>query len=201
MKLEHDILSLHPPQRRSLKYLKEVFGNRTPGDTAAREPMIRGEMGRHLDDEGDLSLVSPPLEQDRLTALLEGRLAWLVRGKTEDGKVSPYISHRKVEVIVTTITIALAAAFLVGAMIGLFYLEVHFWRLIVVMILVILFALSLGLLTNARRQDIFASTAAYAAVLVVIRNRFNPNTNVFNSCINYQLFNNRLGGIIHDFGV
>src|SRR4051794_10150780 len=79
MKLEHDILSLSPPQRRSLKYLREVFGNRRPGDTTPHAPMIHGEMGKHLDDESDLSLVAPPMDQDRLTALLEGRFAWLVR--------------------------------------------------------------------------------------------------------------------------
>ena len=64
------------------------------------------------------------------------------------------------ELIVKTLTIALAKMFLIGAMIGLFYLQHHLMRLIVVTILVIVFAVSLGLLTNAQRQDIFASTAA-----------------------------------------
>ena len=51
--------------------------------------MIHGEMGKHLDDESDLSLVAPPLEQGRLTALLEGRMAWLVRIRSPSAPFSP----------------------------------------------------------------------------------------------------------------
>jgi hypothetical protein len=43
--------------------------------------MIGGEMMNHLEPEheDDLCVLAPPVERDRLTKLLEGRLAWIFR--------------------------------------------------------------------------------------------------------------------------
>jgi hypothetical protein len=50
----------------------------------ARAAMIPGSMDRHLDEEneGGLCVLAPPVERDRLTRLLEGRLSYFFRVKT-----------------------------------------------------------------------------------------------------------------------
>jgi hypothetical protein len=56
---------------------------------------------------------------------------------------------------------------LIGAIIGLYIITDPKRRLIMIGSFTVLFALSVGLLANARRAEVFAGTAAYAAVLVV----------------------------------
>ena len=40
--------------------------------------MIVSYMEDHLEDGSDLSVLAPPIERDRLTALLEGRFSWVL---------------------------------------------------------------------------------------------------------------------------
>lgn len=56
---------------------------------------------------------------------------------------------------------------LIGAIIALNYVQSQDWRIALIGIFTILFAGSVGLLTTASRVEVFAATAAYAAVLVV----------------------------------
>jgi len=70
---------------------------------------------------------------------------------------------------VTALTMGIALIFLVGAIWVLWVsqrtrIEV---TMAILTVFVILFASWLGMATNARRPEIFAATAAYAAVLVV----------------------------------
>ena len=56
---------------------------------------------------------------------------------------------------------------LIGAIVALNYVQSQVWKMALVAIFTVMFAGSVGLLTSARRQEIFATTAAYAVVLVV----------------------------------
>ena len=128
--------------------------------------MVSGRMESHLDDEKDLCVLAPPVVRDRLTKLLEGRLAFLFRTRAPGG-VTEIVSHRTVATVVSIISTLAAVAFLIGAIIGLYFVTNPSAQLAMLSCLTIAFAGSLGLLTTARRQDVFAATAAYAAVLVV----------------------------------
>lgn len=68
-----------------------------------------------------------------------------------------------------TITAILCGTLLVGAMVCLSLLDERYWklRIALVALFTFLFAAFVALLTNARRIEVFGSTAAYAAVLVV----------------------------------
>jgi hypothetical protein len=68
---------------------------------------------------------------------------------------------------VTIISIISAIVLLIGAVIVLYFVTNPKAQLTILCGWTAFFALTLGLLTNARRQDVFAATAAYAAVLVV----------------------------------
>lgn len=61
---------------------------------------------------------------------------------------------------VAGISTVLSAAFLIGAVLGLYFLKASGARLGLISGLMIFFAGSLALMTNARRQDVFAATAA-----------------------------------------
>lgn len=65
------------------------------------------------------------------------------------------------------ISVAIAAILLIGAIITLYHVKSHQAQLGLIGAFTVLFAGSVGLLTTAKRAEIFASTAAYAAVLVV----------------------------------
>jgi len=71
-----------------------------------------------------------------------------------------------------------AAVLLVGSIVGLYFVTSDAAKLGMVAVFTAAFAVSVGLMTNARRAEIFAATAAYAAVLVVFvsGNISNPGT-------------------------
>jgi hypothetical protein len=60
-----------------------------------------------------------------------------------------------------------AAALLFGAIYNLYYVSNEKVKLGLVTVYTVAFAVCVGLLTNARRPELFAACAAYAAVLVV----------------------------------
>jgi small basic protein len=80
-----------------------------------------------------------------------------------------YFSESRIQLASNIISTAFCAILLLGAMAVLAVLHNSSWkiRLGVVALFTTLFAGVVGLLTNARRAEIFASSAAYAAVLVV----------------------------------
>lgn len=69
--------------------------------------------------------------------------------------------------VAAAVSTVVAAILLLGAIILLRLLDQENAQLGVIAMFTVLFAVSVGVLTNARRAEIFASTAAYAAVLVV----------------------------------
>jgi uncharacterized membrane protein YqjE len=62
---------------------------------------------------------------------------------------------------VVIFSILLSAFLLIGAIIGLYIVQSPKARLGMIAAFTILFALGVGLLTNARRPELFAATAAY----------------------------------------
>jgi hypothetical protein len=69
---------------------------------------------------------------------------------------------------VTVLSILLAEILLIGAIVNLYLIQAILKRLGFVGVYTALFAASVGILSNASRAELFASTAAYAAVLVVL---------------------------------
>ncbi|KAH7400465.1 hypothetical protein BKA64DRAFT_642608 [Cadophora sp. MPI-SDFR-AT-0126] len=182
LKLENDILALRPPERRPLKGVRRIFytSHNTPGPkkkskgrdkpqlSGSGAGMIAGKISAHLDpkNEQDLCVLAPNVQKDRLTRLFEGRLSYFFRERTADG-LSDFVSHSKVALTVTILSGLMATVFLIGAIVGLYWVDNPRTKLGLLSGLTVAFAGTLALFTNARRQDVFAATAAYAAVLVV----------------------------------
>lgn len=68
---------------------------------------------------------------------------------------------------VAAIDVAVAAILFLGAIFGLYFVRSDGVRLGMVAAFTLAFALSVAALTNAKRSEVFAATAGYAAVLVV----------------------------------
>lgn len=80
-----------------------------------------------------------------------------------------HLQEKHIQIVVGLINILVAAVLISGAVVGLFKLRItpESVRLATIAALTVLCAASVGLLTNAKRVEIFAATAAYAAILVV----------------------------------
>lgn len=72
-----------------------------------------------------------------------------------------------VTAITRTLSVLLAVLLLVGSIVTLYYVRGDNARLGILMAFIIVFAFGVALTTGANRDSIFASTAAYAAVLIV----------------------------------
>jgi len=78
-----------------------------------------------------------------------------------------FYSDKMVERAVAVIAVLLAAVLLVGGIATLDYVEGKGARLGTLAAFTVAFAAFVGLMTTARRAEMFAATAAFAAVLVV----------------------------------
>lgn len=78
-----------------------------------------------------------------------------------------YLSSRRLSLTVDFITIVLCCTFLFGAIYSLYYVTRDEVKLGLIAGYTLGFALCIGLVSNAKRSEIFGACAAYAAVLVV----------------------------------
>lgn len=138
-------------------------------DKAESHAIIQGAMSVHLckDNQGDLCTLAPQVERDPLTRLVESKhqLRNMIKDKTTG--MTSLSKWKRLNKVITWISVCLVVAWLVGAIVGLFYWRSNHGRLFLLSILTLGFAFTILLITTARRHDVFASTAAYAAVLVV----------------------------------
>ncbi|KAK4159940.1 hypothetical protein QBC43DRAFT_326365 [Cladorrhinum sp. PSN259] len=158
------ISSLDRPSNRVLAILRDWFSGKTRGQ---RWPIIGGKARTMLDDENDLVALHVAREKDTLTRFVQDH--WFLEGKPglyfKDG--TRYFKRRHVSRTVALISTVVAVTELVGAIVSLFFIRDAGARLGVISAWTIAFGLSLRLFTNAKRAEIFASSAAFAAVLVV----------------------------------
>lgn len=77
------------------------------------------------------------------------------------------MSEHRIQLFVIAVNVLLTAVLLFGAIFNLYFVAEEQNRLGLVAGYTVTFAICVGLLTNARRSEIFGACAAYAAVLVV----------------------------------
>lgn len=164
--LDSAILSLRRPSKQAFEAFHNEFWNVEHPKGAF--PSLLGPSSKVYNDREDLiSLVRPP-EEDRLTVFFRKycSLLFMTGRKTPTGSLA-YISNHRITVVVGTLNVILAATFLFGAILNLYYVGSVKKRLGLVAGYTSCFALCVVLATNARRAEAFGASAAYAAVLVV----------------------------------
>jgi hypothetical protein len=70
-------------------------------------------------------------------------------------------NETSISIAVAVISICVASFLLIGSIVGLYIVDDDAVRLALIAAFTAVFALSVGLMTNARRAEIFAATAAY----------------------------------------
>ena len=118
-----------------------------------------------LQEPRDFVALAPPEDSDRLSMVVRS-IAGRCWGYSKVDDVI-YFSDETVHKIIGGVSILLAAFLLEGAIVALYLVANPHLRLGLIAVFVVLFAGGIGLLSNAKRSEMFAATAAYAAVLVV----------------------------------
>ncbi|KAL4922949.1 uncharacterized protein BDV17DRAFT_296822 [Aspergillus undulatus] len=151
--LQASISNLRRPRPRVVADFKAWFFGRRPGEG----PIINGKAETLLNDPQDLVALRVPIDEDVLSRFLQDHWPF------------PFIifQERHVIIVVATISVIASATLLIGAIVSLYIVQEARARLAMIACFTALFATSVAMMTNARRAELFAATAAYAAVLVV----------------------------------
>ncbi|KAL4794540.1 hypothetical protein BDV19DRAFT_364785 [Aspergillus venezuelensis] len=157
--LQSEITKLRRPTKRVLEAYRHWF--------LKPYPVLGGAAKRTLDDADDLVSLNSLPEGDYLSMFL--RRHWPVQEEvTRDGLYTiGRFDETSISIAVALINILVASFLLVGSIVGLYFAADDALKLGLVAGFTALFTISVGIMTNARRAEIFAATAAYAAVLVV----------------------------------
>lgn len=156
--LQSEIAKLKQPSKRILTTYRKWLNN--------PRPALGGLSKTFLDDPNDLVGLHS-LETDYLSNFLRHYWPFKEEISLDDRYSIGRYHERSISTATAIITILIAAFLLVGPITGLYFVANDAAKLGMLAAFTALFALSVGLITNAKRAEIFASTAAYAAVLVV----------------------------------
>lgn len=130
-------------------------------------PVISGRAKHFLSEKEDLVAIRRAADEDILSRILQDHWAFQKRGTSDPIDRTTIYKNKHVVKTVATISMIIAAILLISAIISLHVVTDSKAKLGLVAMYTLLFALSVATLTNARRAEVFAATAAYAAVLVV----------------------------------
>lgn len=174
---QSQITALSPPTPRVIStfsaYLSGNIIQSTDPNAPTSLPLLAGRAKDFLSDENDLVALRPPPESDYLSRLLQDNWKTIQRLNPKTNTSSDPIDqttiykNRHIMRTVATVGMLIAATLLIVAIMSLYVVKDEKVKLGLVAIYTLLFALSVALLTSARRAEVFAATAAYAAVLVV----------------------------------
>jgi hypothetical protein len=161
------ILATSPsPDRKTLKAFRYKFHNGHPGGGESF-PLLGGPSAELYDDEHDLLVLRTPDERDRLSAFVQDHFGYLFKAdtgtqegfRTDDDRIG-YASGHRISRFVAYLSTILAALLLVGAIAVLYTIKSEKLKLGLIGLFTAVFAASVGVLTNARRAEIFGATAA-----------------------------------------
>ncbi|KAH7413880.1 hypothetical protein DE146DRAFT_750072 [Phaeosphaeria sp. MPI-PUGE-AT-0046c] len=139
-----------------LRTFRDQFHNKNDGKNAPYATL--GGNSEHLyDDKDDIVALRLEDSPDRLTKFVQEHLAFMFP-RSRPGMA--YASDRAIATFISWFSTFLAALLLIGAIIVLYKVWSSDWRLGLIATFTCLFAGSVGLLTNARRAELFAATAA-----------------------------------------
>ncbi|KAJ9655398.1 hypothetical protein H2201_008812 [Coniosporium apollinis] len=164
LQLESSIASLGQPSRRTLDALRHFF--KPKSEKSDGFTLLGSHSAGLYDDENDLIALKTPQQQDRLTSIVQTHFPVFFKTSPSHSDYA-YVSEHAIARFVNWFSTLLAAILLVGAIVTLYIITSPNWRLGLIAAFTTVFAASIGLLTSARRAEVFAATAAYAAVLVV----------------------------------
>lgn len=150
------ILALEKPDKGSFKAFKNWFRSKKP---------LRGSGWHLLDNESDMISLYSEADVDRLTTFIQRHFGYYLR-QERDTPLSwgqnhlYYYPMERIGWISVIVSILMSALLLIGPMVTCYYVKPMSPRLGIVGAFTTAFAASIGILTNARRPEVFGSTAA-----------------------------------------
>lgn len=166
--LQSQVAAMRKPNKRPVNAFRDFLrGSAFLSKSENAMPLISGRAKAFLDDENDLVALNKLDEEDYLSRFLQDH--WFFRKRRTPDLFDRTAIHNNSHVvrIVAALDVVIAATLLIGAIVNLYLVPNPKAKLGFVAMYTVLFALSVALCTNARRAEVFAATAAYAAVLVV----------------------------------
>lgn len=158
------ITQLSRPRSRPLSIFRDWFHGRSQPGMA--KPILVGASQKILENEQDLLAIKSATDTDLVSQLLQDH--WPSRGKQFNSSHSTaHFEEKHVTRAVAAMSTIIAAGLLIGSIAILNKVSDPGRRIGWIAGITLLFALSITVLTNARRVEIFAARAAYVAVLVV----------------------------------
>jgi hypothetical protein len=147
--------------------MRNWFSNNTAGRPGqGGTPQLWGSSETIYDDIHDLVALRVPADTDRLSNFIQNSFGVFFQITSLDG-YSTYISEQSIALCVAITSSVLVAILLFGPVVSLYFVHNPYALLGMLGGWTVLFATCVGLLTSARRDQVFAATAAYAVVLVV----------------------------------
>lgn len=152
------LANLERPTERTLKAFRIRFFNE---DSDAEEPFptLGGNSAYVYDNKDDLVGLRVSQDQDRLTTFVRNHWSFLFQTSPSDGGIV-YFSDARIAHFVACVSVLLAPMLLIGPIVSLYFIQSPDWQLGTLTAFTVAFAASVGLLTNAKRAELFAATAA-----------------------------------------
>ncbi|OBT99590.1 hypothetical protein VE01_02892 [Pseudogymnoascus verrucosus] len=159
------LLNSKPPAATTIKGMREWFLDTHNGKQYGA-PQLWGASEKRFDDPYDLVALRVPADQDRLSEFILNYFGGFFPATSTDPH-SSYIRESTLAKTIAIISSILSAILLFGSIASLYFVHNGLALLGMLGGWTVLFAVCVGWLTNARRDQVFAATAAYCAVLVV----------------------------------
>ncbi|GJN86179.1 hypothetical protein PLIIFM63780_009758 [Purpureocillium lilacinum] len=164
---QNQIAILEEPKQRALNVARcQAYQSEDnePGRGKRRRPVLGGLAASRLDESNrrDLIAVRRLADKDLLSRFLQDHWMFQTTRLTDE---TEYVDERHVAWVAAAVSTVVATVLLLGAIFLLRLLENETSQLGVIAMFTVLFAASVGVLTNARRAEIFAATAAYSALV------------------------------------
>ncbi|KAJ6032481.1 hypothetical protein N7540_003213 [Penicillium herquei] len=162
------IAALSGPSNRVLStYRDYIEGNAWKCPYLPAVPIISGKAKAMLHEADDLVALRKAPDDDVLSRMLQEHWSFQSRKAADPLDRTAIYKGRHITRIVSAISVLSAALLLVVAIITLYTATNPITKLCLVVAYTFIFALSITLMTNARKAEVFSAAAAYAAVLVV----------------------------------
>ncbi|KAM5367861.1 hypothetical protein ACJZ2D_009772 [Fusarium nematophilum] len=165
--LQSQIAAIKQPDKYQSAMVQKCFNMGVhPSEFLANSPrLLDGYDYSRLDNPRDLIALNSPPDPDFLSRFLRHHPGIIKSEILPSGE--EYFNEKHITLAVSVANVVLVAVLLIGAVISLRRAQDEDFRIGLIAVFTVLFAATVGLLTNAKRGEIFASSAAYAAVLIV----------------------------------
>ncbi|KAI5865961.1 hypothetical protein GGS23DRAFT_362489 [Durotheca rogersii] len=128
--------------------------------------LLAGPDESRLKNKKELLALNPPSEKDLITQMIRSHPGFLPKEISPDGK-REYTNEKVIGRVAAILSVSLAIGLMLGAIFSLRAVQSDGGRIGLIVAFTVTFAVTVGILTDAKRAEVFASSAAYAAVLVV----------------------------------